>query len=319
MGISVAADAGAPAGATVPKLVRAGFIGLGVMGRPMALHLLDAGFPLTVTSRSPGPVAELVAAGATAAATPAQVGRAADVVILMLPDPPDVDHVIFGVGGLAETLAPGSVIVDMSTGDPILAREWAATLAERGIDLLDAPVSGGEVGAKEKTLSIMAGGRAEALERARPLLDAMGRRVVHVGASGAGQIAKAANQLIVASTIQAVGEALVLAAAAGVSPARVREALMGGFAASRILELHGQRMLDANFVPGARSVLHRKDARIIGGLARQLGVVTPAFDVVADALESLVESGGADLDHSALVTLIEAESGVRVVDAVSEE
>jgi 2-hydroxy-3-oxopropionate reductase len=315
----VAADVAAPAGGTTHPPVRAGFIGLGVMGRPMARHLLDAGFPLTVASRSPGPVAELVAAGATPAATPAEVGRASDVVILMLPDPPDVDHVIFGAHGLAEALAPGSVIVDMSTGDPMLAREWAATLAERGIDLLDAPVSGGEVGAKEKTLSIMAGGRTEALERARPLLEAMGRRVVHVGASGAGQIAKAANQLVVASTIQAIGEALVLAAAAGVSPARVREALLGGFAASRILELHGQRMLDANYVPGARSALHRKDARIITGLARRLGVVTPAFDVVADALESLVESGGADLDHSALVTLIEAESGVRLADAAAED
>ena len=217
--------------------IRAGFIGLGVMGRPMALHLLEAGFPLTVASRSPGPVASVVAAGATAAATPTEVAHASDVVILMLPDPPDVDHVIFSGDGLAGGLARGSVIVDMSTGDPLLTREWATELAARGIDLLDAPVSGGEVGAREKTLSIMVGGRAEALARALPLLEAMGRRVVHVGDSGAGQIAKAANQLVVASTIQAVAEALVLAAAAGVSPARVREALLGGFAASRVLEL----------------------------------------------------------------------------------
>ena len=284
------------------------------MGRPMARHVLEAGFPLTVSSRSPGPVQELAAAGATAAATPAEVARASDVVILMLPDPPDVDAVIFGAAGLHEGLAPGSVVVDMSTGDPLLAREWAAALAERGIDLVDAPVSGGEVGAQEKTLSIMAGGRPEAIERAMPVLMAMGQRVVHVGGSGAGQIAKAANQLVVASTIEAVGEALVLAAAAGVSPARVREALLGGFAASRVLELHGQRMLDANWKPGARSALFRKDARIISSLARRLHVMTPAFDVVADALESLVDEGGADLDHSALVTLIEAESGVRVAD-----
>jgi len=284
------------------------------MGRPMARHVLEAGFPLTVSSRSPGPVQELAAAGATAAATPAEVARASDVVILMLPDPPDVDAVIFGAAGLHEGLAPGSVVVEMSTGDPLLAREWAAALAERGIDLVDAPVSGGEVGAQEKTLSIMAGGRPEAIERAMPVLMAMGQRVVHVGGSGAGQIAKAANQLVVASTIEAVGEALVLAAAAGVSPARVREALLGGFAASRVLELHGQRMLDANWKPGARSALFRKDARIISSLARRLHVMTPAFDVVADALESLVDEGGADLDHSALVTLIEAESGVRVAD-----
>jgi 2-hydroxy-3-oxopropionate reductase len=298
---------------------RAGFIGLGVMGGPMARHLLEAGFPLTVASRSPGPVAELVHAGAIGVATPADVGRAADVVILMLPDPPDVDEVIFGADGVASTLAPGSVIVDMSTGDPILAREWSAALAERGIDLLDAPVSGGMEGAKARTLSIMVGGRSEALAKARPLLEAMGSRIVHVGASGAGQITKAANQLVVASTIQAVGEALVLAAAAGVSPAKVREALLGGYAASRVLEVHGQRMLDANYVPGGRVGLHRKDARVISRLARRLEVVTPAFDVVADALESLVDDGKADLDHSALVTLIEAESGVRVTDAVPAE
>jgi 2-hydroxy-3-oxopropionate reductase len=288
------------------------------MGAPMARHLLDAGFPLTVFSRSPGPVAELAAAGATAASSHADVGRNADVVILMLPDPPDVHDVIFDEG-LADALRPECVIVDMSTGDPILAREWSAALAEKGIDLLDAPVSGGMEGARQATLSIMVGGRAEALEKARPLLEAMGRRVVHVGGSGAGQITKAANQLVVASTIQAVGEALVLAAAAGVNPAKVREALLGGYAASRVLEVHGQRMLDANFTPGARASLHRKDARIIGGLARRLHVVTPAFDVVADALESLVEEGGADLDHSALVTLVEHESGIRVADAVAEE
>jgi 2-hydroxy-3-oxopropionate reductase len=284
------------------------------MGRPMAGHVLAAGFPLTVHSRSRGPVEELVAVGAADGGSPAGVGRASDVVILMLPDPPDVHDVIFDEG-LADALAPGSVIVDMSTGDPMLAREWATALDARRIDLLDAPVSGGMEGARAATLSIMVGGRAAALEKARPLLEAMSKRVVHVGDSGAGQIAKAANQLVVASTIEAVGEALVLAAAAGVNPGKVREALLGGYAASRVLEVHGQRMLDGNFAPGARASLHRKDARIISGLARRLNVVTPAFDVVADALESLVEEGGADLDHSALVTLIEAESGVRVSEA----
>ena len=283
------------------------------MGRPMARHLLEAGFQVTVHSRSRGPVEELVAAGARDGGSPAGVGAASDVVILMLPDPPDVHAVIFDEG-LTDALAPGSVIVDMSTGDPLLARDWAAALDAKGIALLDAPVSGGMEGAQQATLSIMVGGSAAALDRARPLLEAMGRRVVHVGESGAGQITKACNQLVVASTIQAVGEALVLAAAAGVSPARVREALLGGYAASRVLDVHGQRMLDANYVPGGRVALHRKDARIISRLARQLGVVTPAFDVVADALESLADEGGADLDHSALVTLIEAESGVRVAD-----
>ncbi len=302
--------------AAEPARPRAGFIGLGLMGRPMAHHVLAAGFALTVHSRSRGPVDELVAAGARDGGSPAGVARASDVVILMLPDPPDVHDVLFGADGVAEALAAGGVVVDMSTGDPLLAREWSATLLdERSIDLLDGPVSGGEVGAQEATLSIMVGGRAEALDRARPILEAMGRRVVHVGESGAGQIAKACNQLVVASTIQAVGEALVLAAASGVSPASVREALLGGFAASRVLELHGQRMIDANWKPGGRAALHRKDARIITGLARRLGVETPAFDIVADALESLVEEGRGDLDHAALVTLIEDASGVRVAEA----
>jgi 2-hydroxy-3-oxopropionate reductase len=233
----------------------------------------------------------------------------------MLPDPPDVAAVIFGAGGLVEGLRPGAVVVDMSTGDPLLAREWAARLAEQGVGFLDAPVSGGEAGAVAASLSIMVGGTADALERARPVLAAMGSRIVHIGDSGSGQIAKAANQLVVAATIQAVGEALVLAAKAGVDPARVREALLGGFAASRVLELHGQRMLDGNFRPGGRAALHRKDARIIQGLGRALGSPMPAFDVVAAALESLVEQGGGDLDHAALVTLLEQAAGIRVTSA----
>jgi 2-hydroxy-3-oxopropionate reductase len=302
----VAGNGAAPA-------VRVGFVGLGVMGRPMARHILDAAFPLTVHSRSRAGVDDLVAAGAKDGGSAAGVGQASDVVILMLTDPPATHDVLFHEG-LADALAPGAVVVDMSTGDPLLAREWATTMAEKGIALLDAPVSGGIEAAKGGTLSVMVGGDAGPLERARPVLATTAGRIVHVGGPGAGQIAKACNQLIVASTIQAVGEALVLAAAAGVDPVKVREALLGGYAASRVLEVHGQRMLDANFVPGGRVGLHRKDARIIGGLARQLHVVTPAFDVVADALESLADEGGADLDHSALVTLVEAESGVRVAD-----
>jgi len=296
-------------------LPRAGFVGLGVMGRPMAGHVLAAGLPLTVHSRSRGPVETLVAAGAADGGSAAGVARGSDVIILMLPDPPDVASVIFGPGGLVEGLRPGSVVVDMSTGDPLLAREWAGRLAAMEVGFLDAPVSGGEAGAIAASLSIMAGGTAEALEQARPVLAAMGARIVHIGGSGSGQIAKAANQLVVAATIQAVGEALVLAAKAGVDPARVREALLGGFAASRVLELHGQRMLDANFRPGARAALHLKDARIIQGLAKSLGSPMPAFDVVADALESLVAGGGSDLDHAALVTLLEDEAGMTVASA----
>jgi 2-hydroxy-3-oxopropionate reductase len=299
--------------------VRVGFVGLGVMGRPMARHILDAGFALTVTSRSRGPIDELAAAGATPADTPADVARASDVVILMVPDPPDVEAVTFGPNGLAEALAPGSVIVDMSTGDPILARQWATKLAQSGIDFLDAPVSGGMEAAIAGTLSVMVGGRAEALERARPVIEAVSGRIVHVGDSGAGQIVKAANQLVVGSTIQAVAEALVLARTAGVDPVRVREALLGGYAASRILEVHGQRMIEANFKPGARAVLYQKDLGIIQGLARSLGVPTPAFDAVAEGFVRLVERGEGELDYSALVMLLEEQAGVRVADAPTGE
>jgi 2-hydroxy-3-oxopropionate reductase len=295
-----------------PSGLRAGFIGLGVMGRPMAAHVLAAGFPLTVHSRSHGSVGALVAAGAIDGGSPAGVARSADIVVLMLPDPPDVAAVLFGSDGLVEGLQSGAVVVDMSTGDPQLARDWAERLAGHTVGFLDAPVSGGEAGAVAASLSIMVGGSEASLERARPVLAAMSQRIVHIGPSGAGQIAKAANQLVVAATIQAVAEALVLAAKAGVDPARVREALLGGFAASRVLELHGQRMIDGDFRPGGRVALHRKDARIIQGLARALGSPVPAFDVVANALESLVERGGGDLDHAALVTLLEDEAGIRV-------
>ena len=307
-----AGSAGGAGGAAARPSV--GFVGLGVMGRPMARHILDAGFVLTVASRSRGPVDELAAAGATAADAPADVARVAHVIILMLPDPPDVGTVIFGPGGLVETARPGTVIVDMSTGDPLLARDWAEQLAKKSVDLLDAPVSGGEAGAIAGTLSIMVGGRAEALERARPALEPMSSRIVHVGDSGAGQIAKAANQLVVGSTIQAVAEALLLARAAKVDPARVREALLGGFAASRVLELHGQRMIDANYKPGARSTLHRKDARIIQKLARSIGVPTPGFDQAAFGYEELVDRGDGGMDHSALVVLLEEQAGIRVAD-----
>jgi 2-hydroxy-3-oxopropionate reductase len=285
----------------------------------MARHILNGGFPLTVHSRSRGPVDELAAAGATAAISPADVGALSDVVILMVPDPPDVESVTFGPEGLASSLRPGSVIVDMSTGDPVLARRWSATLAEQGIDFLDAPVSGGMEAARAGNLSVMVGGRAEALERARPVLDAVSGRIVHVGDSGAGQIVKAANQLVVGSTIQAVAEALVLATAAGVDPVRVREALLGGYAASRILEVHGQRMIEGNFTPGARAVLYRKDLGIIQGLARSLGVPTPAFDAVAAGFERLVEEGGGERDYSALVTLLEQAAGVSVAEAAAKK
>ncbi len=291
---------------------RVGFIGLGIMGRPMALNLVKAGFPLTVHSRSSGPVDELVAAGAMGVPSPSAVASAAQVVVTMLPDTQDVQEVLLGDRGVRAGARPGAVVIDMSTIAPLAAGRFSEELAAEGVSFLDAPVSGGEKGAVEGTLSIMVGGPAEAFERVLPVMRAMGTSIVHVGPAGAGQIAKACNQLVVGATIEAVAEALVLAAKAGVDPSKVREALLGGFAASRILEVHGQRMLDGDFRPGFRARLHRKDVGIVLETARQLGVPVPVLELVADALERLVADGGGDLDHSALVSLLERESGARV-------
>jgi 2-hydroxy-3-oxopropionate reductase len=285
-----------------------GFIGLGIMGRPMARHLLEAGFPLAVHSRSPGPVDELVSAGATRCESPREVAAASDVVVTMLPDTPDVELVLLGERGVRDGIRSGSLVVDMSTIDPIAARRIARTLSESGAGMVDAPVSGGEKGAVEGTLSIMVGGRDEDVARAMPLFRAMGTTIVHVGEAGAGQVAKACNQLVVASTIQAVAEALALAERASVDPRKVREALLGGFAGSKILEIHGQRMIDRSFTPGFRARLHLKDAGIVREVAGELESPVRAFEVVADALARLVEAGGGELDHSALYTLVAPEA-----------
>jgi 2-hydroxy-3-oxopropionate reductase len=282
-----------------------GFIGLGIMGKPMARNLRSAGFELVVHSRSPGPVDELVQAGARRASSPAEVAAASDTLITMLPDTPDVEAVLFGDDGAAGALREGSLVIDMSTISPLATRDFATRLTSNGVAFLDAPVSGGEKGAIEGTLSIMIGGATEEVDRARPLFAAMGKTIVHVGDSGAGQVAKACNQLVVASTIEAVAEALTLAKQAGVDPARVREALMGGFAGSKIMEIHGQRMLDGNFEPGFRARLHLKDARIVLDTAHGLGVPVPAFEPVAEALSRLVDQGDGELDHSALITLVQ--------------
>jgi 2-hydroxy-3-oxopropionate reductase len=283
---------------------RIGFIGLGIMGRPMARNLLAAGYPLTVFSRSPGPVDELVEAGAARAGSSAEVARASDVVITMLPDTPDVELVLLGPGGVHEGTARGSLILDMSSIDPGPTRAIATRLAELGVAMLDAPVSGGERGAIDGTLSVMAGGEPDAFERARPILEVLGSSVVHIGPSGAGQVCKAANQLVVAATIEAVAEALALAERSGVDAAKVREALLGGFAGSKILEVHGRRMLDRAFEPGFRVRLHRKDARIVMDVAADVGARVPSFAVVTEQLQRLVDAGGGDLDHSALFTLV---------------
>jgi 2-hydroxy-3-oxopropionate reductase len=285
---------------------RIGFIGLGIMGKPMATNLVAAGFAVTVHSRSAPPVDELVTAGATRGLSAADVAARSDVVITMLPDTPDVEQVVFGPDGIADGAAVGTLVIEMSTIDPGATRRIAARLVERDVHMLDAPVSGGERGAVEGRLSIMVGGDAADVERARPLLDVLGSTVVHVGASGAGQVCKACNQLVVGSNIEAVAEALTLADRSGVDPAKVREALLGGFASSKVLDVHGQRMLEGNFRPGFRAALHAKDARIVLDAARESGARTPAFDVVAGQLSELVELGDGELDHAALVSLLRA-------------
>lgn len=288
------------------ELPRVGFIGLGVMGRPMARNLLRAGYPLTVHSRSRPPIDELVAAGAREAATPQAVAAATDVTITMLPDTPDVEAVILGQEGVLAGAANGTLMIDMSTINPIGARRIASALAERAVAFVDAPVSGGQRGAEEAALSIMVGASEPDFGRALPILQALGKNIVLVGEVGAGQVAKACNQLIVAATIEAVAEALTLAERAGADPATVRSALLGGFAQSRILEVHGQRMLEGNFQPGFRARLHLKDARIILALAADVHLELAGFAPVAERLQRLVDEDLGELDHSALVRLVAA-------------
>ena len=284
---------------------RIGFIGLGIMGKPMAMNLLAAGRALTVHSRGAGPVDEVVAAGATRASSAAEVAAASDVTITMLPDTSDVELVLTGSGGVLEGVAAGAIVIDMSSIDPAPTREMAEAFATRDVAMLDAPVSGGERGAVEGTLSIMIGGDADAVARAMPIFEALGKTIVHVGPSGAGQVTKACNQLVVAATIEAVAEALLLAERSGVDPAKVREALLGGFAGSKILEVHGKRMLDRTFEPGFRIRLHRKDARIVEEAADSTGTPIPSFEVVAAQLQRALDAGDGDLDHSGLFLELE--------------
>lgn len=289
-----------------------GFIGLGIMGKPMARNLLKAGYGLTVHNRSRPPVEELVAAGAVDGKSPRGVAQHSDVTITMLPDSPDVQQVVLGRDGVLEGIRPGAALVDMSTISPMVTQEIAQAVSAKGAEMLDAPVSGGEKGAMEAALSIMVGGPANTFERVLPLFQAMGKNIVHIGGHGAGQVTKACNQVVVALTIQAVSEALTLAAKAGVDPAKVRQALLGGFAQSRILEAHGQRMLDRNFKPGFRVRLHQKDLNIALSTGKTLGVPLPATAVVQEAFTALRGLERSDWDHSALVTLIEELANVEV-------
>ncbi len=280
-----------------------GFIGLGIMGKPMARNLLRAGYPLVVTNRSREAVDELVAEGAKSGSSPRDVAAQTQVVITMLPDSPDVESVVFGPDGVAQGIQTGALFIDMSTIAPAVARKVASALSERGIDVLDAPVSGGEQGAKNAALSIMAGGSDAAFARALPVLEALGKNIVHVGPSGAGQVTKACNQIVVGVTIEAVAEALALAEASGVDPVKVRAALLGGFAQSKILEVHGQRMIDRAFDPGFKAKLHRKDMNIAAEAGDERALDLVAAKLVRERFDELIERGGGDRDHSALRTL----------------
>ena len=291
-----------------------GFIGLGIMGAPMAGHLIAAGHSLFLKTRRSVPEA-LLAAGGTACATAAAVAERADTIILMLPDTPDVEQVLFGADGVAGGLSPGKTVIDMSSIAPLATKDFAARIAERGGAYLDAPVSGGEVGAKNAALSIMVGGEPEAFERARPLFEAMGKTVTHVGPVGAGQVAKVANQIIVALTIEAVAEGLLFASKAGADPAKVRQAITGGLATSRILELHGARMIERTFDPGFRIGLHQKDLNLALEGARTLGLSLPATALAQQLFSACVAQGGAAWDHSAMVKALEALANHAVGDA----
>lgn len=277
------------------------------MGRPMALNLMEAGYELTVHNRSRAKVEELVAEGAAPAGSPKEVAEKCDIVIAMLPGPPEVKQAVAGENGLLEGAGEGSLIIDMSTSSPLLAQELSQSAKARGVGILDAPVSGGDIGAVEGTLSIMVGGEENDFKRARPLFEAMVETVVHVG--GAGQIVKAANQIVVALVIEAVSEALVLGSRAGVKPERVIEVLSGGLAANRVLEVKGINFLTHDFTPGGKARFHRKDLGIALEAGRKYGVALPATAVVDQMLGALVAQGRGDWDHSALITLIEDWSG----------
>jgi 2-hydroxy-3-oxopropionate reductase len=284
-------------------MAKVGFIGLGIMGRPMAGHLIDAGHELSLFSRS-GPPAELASRGKLCKSA-REVAENADVIILMVPDTPDVEAVLFAKDGVAEGLKPGKTVIDMSSISPVATKDFAKRIAALGCAYLDAPVSGGEVGAKQATLSIMCGGSSETFDKVKPLLEKLGKNIILVGENGAGQTCKVANQIVVALTIEAVGEALVFASRAGADPAKVRQALLGGLATSRILELHGERMIKRTFDPGFRIELHQKDLNLALSSARALGVSLPNTATAQELFNACAAHGGKKQDHSAIVRALE--------------
>jgi 2-hydroxy-3-oxopropionate reductase len=285
--------------------MKIGFIGTGIMGRPMAGHLQNAGHQLLLIRHRNALPPELVEGGATDHASPREIAEQAEVVILMVPDTPDVEAVLFGTEGVAVGLSPGKTVIDMSSIDPIATKAFAERIEKLGCDYVDAPVSGGEVGARNAALTIMVGAKPAVFERVKPLLETLGKNITLVGGVGAGQTTKVANQIIVALNIEAVAEALLFAAKAGADPARVREALMGGFAASRVLEVHGERMISRTFDPGFRIRLHQKDLNLALSGARTLGLSLPNTASAQQLFSACVANGGGEWDHSAMVRALE--------------
>ena len=290
-----------------------GFIGLGLMGRPMAKNLLKAGYPVVVTSRSRGPVDDLVSAGARAAATPAEIARQATRIITMVPDSPDVELVLDGPDGVFSAMQPGTIVIDMSSIAPGVARRLAERARELGGTMLDAPVSGGDIGAINGTLSVMVGGDAAAFARVKPILDVMGNpeRVVHIGEAGAGQLCKLCNQMVIGGTLAVVAEAFALARKAGVDPAKVREALLGGFAQSRVLEVHGERALKGTYTPGFKTHLYAKDMRNVVSTLAEHDSPAPVTAVVQQLVHATMAAGRGEEDNSVMAKTIFDMAGLR--------
>ncbi|MDQ3260205.1 MAG: 2-hydroxy-3-oxopropionate reductase [Pseudomonadota bacterium] len=288
--------------------LKVGFVGLGIMGRPQAINLIKGGYQVAVYARRAESMQPLKDAGATTCASPKDVAAQCDVIITMVADTPDVEQVLFGEGGIIHGAKPGSVVIDMSTISPVATKTMAERLAAKSIDMIDAPVSGGEVGAVNGTLTIMCGGKQAVFDKVKPILECMGKTITLVGDSGAGQVAKACNQIVVGVSIEAVSEAMALARRMGVDPGKVREALMGGFAGSKIMEIHGKRMLDYDFKPGFKTKLHQKDMKIVMDTASALGLNLPGAALFAQNLDALMESGDGELDSSAVLKVIERAS-----------
>lgn len=282
-----------------------GFIGAGIMGKPMAGHLLAAGNTVHVYRRSAEPVQELASKGAIACSNSKEVAQKSDIIVIMVPDTPDVEAVLFGKDGVADGVRSGSIVVDMSSISPIATKEFAKKLSALGVKMLDAPVSGGQVGAEKATLSIMVGGDPEVFNQIKPYFEIMGKNIIHIGGNGDGQTCKVANQIVVALTIEAVSEGLLFASKAGTDPRKVRDALLGGLAQSRILDLHGERMIKRTFAPGFRIRHQQKDLNLALQGARSLGLSLPSTAVVQELFNAVAAQGGSDLDHSALVLALE--------------